>query len=249
MMAGDRLLVDLDSILDFRLSTMAILNDEYASTLIGNPKYIDRTRDDEFYLAGGISHTEYLMTYANRGIDFKHHVAKPTGIFMLLGKIISERLVRSEAPLSERKFYIEINVYPFRLSEEACRSIANAVAIYLDTQLYIETVSYSPTQLTPSLVRDTYSDVVLYDFNEWYVANHLTIPGIFMPEVRFHTPAIARGKRVSEMDQDILREVVDVTGSLNPFEVAMYELSDNLSLRYEDTRFFTIETASKPVGA
>lgn len=247
-MAGDRLLVDLDSILDFRLSTVAILNDAHASTLIGNPSYIDRTRDDEFYLGGGITHAEYLMTYKNRGVDFKHHLAKPTGIFMLLGKIISERLVRSESPLSERKYYIEVNIYPFKLSEDACRAITNAIAIYLDTYLYIETVSYSPAQLSPSFIRDTYSDVVMYDFNDWYTVNHLIVPGIFMPEIRFHTPAIARGKRVSDMDPDILREVVDVTGSLNPFEVAIYELSDNLSLRYEDTRFFTIETASKPVG-
>lgn len=238
---------DLDSMLDFRLATVSRLNDEFAATLLTSEAYIDRQRDDAFFQsAGGIDPDQYNAEYAKRNAEYLIG-AKPTAIFWLLGKIITEHMVSNDNPHGFREVELVINVWPFILSEEAVRILENAVSIYLDAKLHIRSIFEDPGNISPNEMKSRFTDVVMYDFNYWVQRHQHTITESYMHPTAIYTPSIKRGhveeqERMAELQNEF-------KNNTNPFEWTAQWLMDVVSLRYVDTRHFSVELFKYPVGA
>lgn len=237
--------VDLDSILDFRLATVSRLNDEFASTLL-TEAYIDRNRDDLFFKAhGDIDVATYNDAYRNRNAEYLIG-AKPTAIFWLLGKIISENMVANDTPNGYRHVELVINTWPFVLSEEAVNILENAVSIYLDGKFEIRSIHENPADISPADMKARFADVVMYDFSYWALAHHHTLTMTYMHPLAIYTPSIMRGH---EVERERMAELEnEFKNNTNPFEWTVQWLMDVVSLRYVDTRHFSIELLKYPVG-
>lgn len=236
--------VDLDSLLDFRYATLVTLNDEYASTLL-NDVFIDRDRDDEFFLPAGITAEQFKAAYAARDATYLPR-AKPTGIYWLLGKIISEHLLVQDVPRSELGLTLVINVWPFVLSDEARNVLENAVSIYLDAKIDITSINEDPANITPLMMKNRFRDVVMYDFNYWINAHVTVLTQTMMHPTSIYTPALRRGHQVERERYEELK--TEYQNNVNPFEWTTQWLMDNVILHYVDTRFFSIELFNFPVG-
>jgi hypothetical protein len=238
--------VDLDSLLDFRLATVSRLDDAFASTLL-TEAYIDRDRDDLFFQThGGIDPATFNEAYRQRNAEYLMG-AKPTGVYWLLGKIISEFMIAGDSPHAFREVELVINVWPFVLSDEAVYVLENAVSIYLDAKLHIRSINQNPVDISPNEMKVRYNAVVMYDFNYWSQAHHHSLTTTYMHPLAIYTPSLKRGhvleqERVAELQNEF-------KDNINPFEWTTQWLMDVVSLRYVDTRHFSVELFKFPVGA
>lgn len=239
------LYVDLDSLLDFRLATVSRLDDEFASTLL-TEVYIDRNRDDLFFKAhGNIDVGAYNDAYRNRNAEYLIG-AKPTAIYWLLGKLISENMVAGDTPQGFRQVELVINTWPFVLSDEATTVLENAVSIYLDGKFHIRSIHENPANISPAEMKARFVDVVMYDFSYWALAHQHTLTMTYMHPMAIYTPSIMRGH---EVERERMAELEsEFKNNTNPFEWTTQWLMDVVSLRYVDTRHFSIELRKYPVG-
>lgn len=248
-MRNNDILVDLDSLLDFRLAVMAKINDEYAASLLDDSHYIDRNRDDEFFLPSGCTVEEYNAAYDQRTTTYQQLTPFPTAVYWLLGKIISSKFFYSDRPVTHNRVTLVINDFPYSLSEKGKSALIAAVGIYLDTKIEIRVESYGINDLTPDFLKSRFKDVVIYDFDSWDRWHRKAYMENPMPTVAIHTPAIMRGTKLSEIDQGIKEEIGSgLNGMYNPFVATAFQLSDYLDLRFVDTRHFSVELKRFPVG-
>lgn len=236
--------VDMDSLLDFRFATLMMLSDEYASTIM-DERYIDRDRDDEFFLPAGITEAEFKAKYAARDASYLPR-AKPTGIYWLLGKLISEHLLNYDVPRSELGLTLVINCWPLVLSDEARNVLENAVSIYLDGKFDITSIYEDPCNITPLMMKNRFREVVMYDFNYWCSAHVESLTRIMMHPTCIYTPALRRGHQLEREKYEDLK--TEFNNNVNPFEWTSQWLMDNVVLHWVDTRFFSIELLKFPVG-
>lgn len=241
------ILVDVDSLLDFRLSALSRLNDAFTAELLREPTpYLDRNRDDEWFLPGGVTPKQFREVYDNRDATYLKGALR-TGVYWLLGKIISERLVMRDVPLGEKAVELVINTYPFYFSDEGLRVLVAAVGITLDVKIPITTIYKETAMMTPQYLKSQFSDIVMYDFDAWHQLHAASLDKIYMPEVVVYTPAIMRH---TKLDPEKLKELSrELNGAVNPFEWTMMGAAPRIDLRYVDTRFFSIELKSHPVTA
>lgn len=236
--------IDLDSILDFRLATVSRLDDDLAASLM-TEAYLDRHRDAEFFAQHGLNAEQYIAEYRKRDASYLIG-AKPTAIFWLLGKIISENMITTPGPKGFRQVELVINTFPFVLSPDATAVLENAVSIYLDGKFHIRSINEDPAQLYPVEMKTRYTDIIMYDFNYWVMAHHGVITQSNMHPAVIYTPAIMRGYEPDrEKMADLESEFKD---NLNPFEWTSQWLMDVVSLRYVDARHFSVELFKHPVG-
>ena len=238
--------IDLDSLLDFRLSTVSRLNDEFASSLF-TEEYIDRQYDAAFFeKKGGIPEATFLAEYAKRDAEYLKG-AFPTAIYWHLGRVMAEHMLYNDQPGGHRYVRVSINTWPFVLSDEATSVLENAVSIYLDAKAEIRTIHESPVSLNPASVRTRFTDFFIYDFNLWIQSHVDELVSTGMQPVQIWTPAISRGKPLTkEVMADLRNEFKD---NVNPFEWTRQWLMDAVQLNYMDTRHFSVELKQYPVGA
>ena len=120
------------------------------------------------------------------------------------------------------------------------------MSIYLDSKIDIRTINEPPSTLNPNSVRKRFTDMFIYDFNEW-LSSHIDemINSVMHPTVIW-TPAIKRGKDV-ETDEAAQSQST-MKHTTNPFEHTRAWLMDNVQLNYMDTRHFSVELKKHPVG-
>jgi len=243
---GTSLYIDLESILDFRLATLSLIDDEFAASLLTDSRYVDRNRDDLWFAAQGKFDVRvYSDLYRARDATYLQH-AKPTAIFWLLGKIISEHMVSTAQPHGFKDIEVVINAYPFVLSEDATSVMENAVSIYLDAKVAIRSIYEDPATISPYAMKSRFTDVIMYDFNYWVMAHQDVLAQAQMHPCVIYTPAIMRGP---EPDQEKMADIRnEFKDNVNPFEWTAQWLMDVVSLRYVDVRHFSIELFKFPVG-
>lgn len=237
--------IDLDSLLDFRLSTVAQIDDTLASKLL-TEEYLVRQHDDLFFEKTlGIPSTLYAEKYAARNVEYLKG-AFPTAIYWQLGRIVAEHMLYNDTPGGHRTVVLTINVWPFVLSADAINVLENAVSIYLDSKMAIRTINEPPVSLNPASVKQRFSDFIIYDFNRWIQSHVDELTSTGMHPVRIWTPAIMRGKPLTqEQVADLKNEFRD---NVNPYEWTRQWLMDSVQLNYLDVNHFSVELKQFPVG-
>lgn len=238
--------IDLDSLLDFRLSTVSRINDEFASTLL-TEEYIDRQYDAAYFeKKGGIPEAVFNEAYQKRDAEYLKG-AFPTAIYWHLGRVMAEHMLYNDQPGGHKYVRVSINTWPFALSTEATEVLENAVSIYLDSKAEIRTIHEPPLALSPASVKSRFTDMFIYDFNLWIQSHVDELVSTGMHPVKIWTPAISRGKPITrETMADLRNEFKD---NVNPFEWTRQWLLDAVQLNYLDTRHFSVELKQYPVGA
>lgn len=166
-----RILVELDALLDTRIATIARLDPGIAADIVG-PRYFNRPTDQFHLLDNRIDDVAYQMAYASRDLDTMA-IARPTAALDWLGKMVRdlEKQFEEGAP-TVTSLAVDVNVYPYRLSDEEAAQVGMSIAYYIGKFTSVNVINVPLAELSFAYIRaHRYTAVILYNFKEWIEAS------------------------------------------------------------------------------
>lgn len=234
-----KILIELDALLDTRIATVSRLNPEAALELLSS-EYRERPCDDLGRLTKLITTEQYEEAYRKRDRETLIH-ARPTLMPFVLNEIVS-RLEQDMFTTGARaeSTEIEVNIYPYELNEQEREAIATAVMARAGLVTPVRTVSYPPFHLSPRTINtDEYSALIIYNLQEW-VDGALRVALDFRdccPTVTLMAPALLN--RLAEKLEPA--DLVDKDGQLiDPFRLHSQLLAPIIGLDFMPVEFFSL---------
>ena len=209
-----RLLVDIDALFDTRMGTLSLMDPELIKTAVVNG-YEKRPSDEMGKLLGDDSLTEvFKERYKNRDINtLKASVC--SNIIFTIRELTGywDRLL-NETTMVE-SITVEINTYPYDMSQSDKESLEAAVLYYASAYSNIKAVNIPTEKITVSLLKERYSGMIVYDIDNWLQYHLDEFKTIKMPDVSIITPALYHNKvpTEAELAQNEIKEL-DAFGAL-----------------------------------
>lgn len=169
-----RILVSLDALLDTRMGALKQVAPGYADALWRDERYWERLVDDFDPLCGQGATLLFKDRYARRDLEtlklsrLTHAVAELRRLCMEV-----EYVVLNDPDLTGAELHI--NLDPYQLSEEDAEDIRRMIAIDTMATIPVFTAQVPLKDLTIAQIREHWSTVILYDFQEWL---ELQTPGL-----------------------------------------------------------------------
>lgn len=228
-----RLLVELDALLDTRLATIAQIAPALA-VKAAESGYTERLNNDWDSLLDCSINDEFKRRYAQRDVETLK-VSRCTASVLVVNEITQawEDLAQN-SPLVE-SYAVDINVYPYRLSEAELDAIVSAVLSYVSLDCQVEIVSYPPEALTPELIDKHWSILLLYDLDGWLNAQVERLKEKKIPAVTIVAPALYHDRIPGE--EDLPKETL---GNISPFAALELALVEYVSINLIDAKYFSI---------
>lgn len=209
-----RMLVDLDTIFDTRMATLAIMGQEHLkSALSGN--YHDRTSDN----FKGVDYDTFKEFYAKRDKSYlKYAVMTP------VVKLAHDFAMTTMDNVNNSPFHykpvIMLNVYPYVLSEQEIGVLTKAMAAATKGIADIEIVNMTYQELTPLYLKLNLSIMTVYEYDKWFEVHSVSDAWMkyTAPDVTVLAPRISMVKEQKspelmeeafETFQDVARPFVD----------------------------------------
>lgn len=153
--------VDMDSLFDTRIATLQKFGIDVVAKNLSSG-YYGRV-SDEFE---GIDQAQYLEAYNNRDKRTLFE-AMVTPVSEILKNFAKRTLVALVASPYRRQPKVVVNLYPYRLTESEIKNLIAALAVVTDSLLDIEVTYKSMDELTPSYMKSTFVQVVMYHYKDW----------------------------------------------------------------------------------
>jgi hypothetical protein len=193
--------VDLDSLMDTRLSTLSSIDKQLAYELLSNGSYIDRLYDEFGY----INHHLFKEFYDRRN-KITLLRSFPTKIVELIATELilmeSKQIEANEIPL----LTLTVNTYPYTLTDKEMKSFTHALKLHtLNKKLQVAYINIPPTSLTLDFISIHFSVVIMYDYSRW-IDYHLSIKSgnavdtiLYVPGVLGNAVKIKKIKDIEDM--------------------------------------------------
>lgn len=188
MSENTKCLVQLDALMDTRLGTLKRINPDSAE-LIRTSWYHKRTSDQFDRNGSKINQAAYTALYSARDEETLK-LSMMTQLPKYLMTLIARLTTTQGMPLLSQQFKVDINYYPYDLSEQVLAAIQVAMETYTNGAAEINMVFYAPEDLSVTMVKSCYDIVFLYDFNEWLMQHTAEFEKAQIPEVRFVAPKL-----------------------------------------------------------
>lgn len=194
-MEQQRILVELDCLIDTRIGTLSMLNEAAAAKLFG-PKYWGRLDDDFEYLTeGAVTNEAYRKAYNERGLESLMR-GTLTGMTLLLNGMVSNlESLRINTPFVDA-VVVEVNIYPYLLTEEQCELYVTAILAYTGMETPVRIVRYAPQELSPSIIKARWEAVIMYDFDAWITLHWSSLLTYRIPKHSLITAARSANQRI-----------------------------------------------------
>lgn len=227
MIFTSRFLVNIDTLFDLRLSTLA-LHDKQAFEKLDLRVYRNRISD---VWAKTIGVDNWGEVYKKRTFD-SLILSRPTAFLRVLAGRL--RLLRLERLMSSPKDApkLHINMYPYELNNDEANDFLQMFRQVFETN-DVDLVYYSPAELEPKLIRNMWDQIYMYDWYEWVELNGKKMNNS-MVYVTITRPAILWG----DVTPEILKKIQ--TEEKNPFEVATKELREIVTVENVDAALFSL---------
>lgn len=213
--------VELDALLDTRLATVAKIDSDAAVTLVTGEEYFERQIDD-FEALTGIDVQTFREAYKARDI-VTLQASRRTQAPQLLHELITKlEMAESTTPYVEG-LEVEVNVWPYELDNDEVDVLISAVMAFSGVETLVRAVRIQPADLTPKLIKDYYSGMIMYNFREWFELQLRNFNAVKIPDLPILAPAIWYEK--IPVPDDYLSE--GVKPNINPFrlcEVGLYDV-------------------------
>lgn len=184
------ILVDLDSILDTRLSILTNLNPDLAATMVNDMSYQSRVMDD----FKEIPYTMFRAFYMNRDKRVLKD-STPTHIIELIQDYVNEAIVSSKKRNSFDGITVYVNCYPYNLTSVEIDNLSKALE-YMIPNAAIKLISLTKDELTPKWVDENIAMLILYNGLSW-LEHHNSLGNIVkhpLVEVALLTPPLVTNK-------------------------------------------------------
>lgn len=226
-----KIYVELDALLDTRIAVVDELSPEAAVKMLSRD-YWDRQVDD--FSAFGVDQTAYLERYRTRDGQILQR-SRLTAI----GPVINEIVMQLEretvhGPIAG-DVEVHVNTHPFNLLEEERKAIQIAVSAHVGVNARVKVVHIATEHLTPSEIKQEYSAVFMYNFEDWLTTHGELIFQSRMPTVIFVVPALYR-ERVPDQDEVHIDDAAEVS----PFATLEHFMIETISLHMVNPQYFSI---------
>jgi hypothetical protein len=166
---GDNIYLDLDTILDTRMGTLAKLGNEYAVRTLNSGKYHKRMVD-EFE---GVSREAFKEAYAKRDLDTLK-LSVLTNVVFFLRRLIKDSLISSVIHQRVEKLSFTVNVYPYNFEDEGLvEMLLGCIRFHTYSTSSVRIVSIPDEDLTPEFCSTNFQIMLRYDWVNW-AAKHKT---------------------------------------------------------------------------
>lgn len=161
------ILIDLDSLLDTRLGVLESIDPALTRQVIQSNTYWDREHTDWSVLTQGkLSNEDFLACWRDRD-NRVLQASMMTAMIPVLGKILADYHRNMKDGVVEVDVGVEVNIWPYGLEYDDLEVIREALHQYLYDDLEVTFCSRPLTELTPQVMHEHYSAVVLFDFQPW----------------------------------------------------------------------------------
>ncbi len=223
-----KILIELDCLLDTRIGTIAMMGDELATQVLNNGYH---TREEDWF--EGIDNDKFKELYARRDIETLKYSTITTFLPLLkhLCNLIYEEAI-SRPYHSGPEVYV--NIYPYYMTGDTANYISSAIKHWVGSTADIHIVRTEPKDMVPRFCKE-YALIVMYNPTEWF---NLHVPEMIrnhLRDITLYIPQIYQNKKPSEQE---LSKIENET--INPFialEIIMKTLIDVTLL---DVSFFSI---------
>ena len=231
------ILIDIDAMLDMRISAMAANKRPVDSELLEDhelyEKYITRQSDSQIPELFGVRPGKYKKWLTKLTPE---HVTKATRTCfnMLIAVIISE-VIRSEenSPVITNEFTLTVNTYPFRPTGTTLETLSNAILELCKGITDVKFVCLSPDDLDYKYIVNNYSTYIIYKLHDWFKAQKESIEGNPEPAMNIIAP------RLYENQVPTIEDLSTDTTDKSPFEVLEYLTHTVMNLQFMEPRFFS----------
>ncbi len=179
-------LIELDCLLDTRLSTIDLIDSTKTKDVI-KQGYTRRDRD----IFEGIDKDVFDTKYNNRNLVTLHNsIATP--MVKILNEFASKTLkIMMTSPFQYHPKII-LNTYPYILDDSANNTFKDMLRFITDDLADIEIAHYSYEDITPKFMKDNVSIAAMYHYYKWLEvhSNNDNFKKVTCPEVSILTPML-----------------------------------------------------------
>lgn len=190
--AGDKdgdtenIYLDLDTILDTRLGTIAKINPELAVRVLNSKKYHTRIID-EF---DGVNTEEFKREYAKRDLDTLR-MSVLTNVVYFLRRLIKDSLISSVISHKVEKLCFTVNVYPYDFNDPGLTEmLINCIRFHTYSTSSVTIVSIPDEELTPEFCKDNFQIMIRYGWVHWVAMYKSYFEKNGCPEMAYITPEL-----------------------------------------------------------
>jgi hypothetical protein len=230
---ADNIYLDLDTILDTRMGTLAGMSDDLAVQALQSGRYHKRMVD-EF---DGVNKDVFKAAYEQRNLDtLKRSVL--TNMVFFMRRLIKDSLMEAVIQQKVEKMCFTINVWPYDFSDDGLVDMLIAcIRFHTYSTSSVQIVSIPPEELTPEYCVKNYQIMIRYNWIEWVDAHKAFFEQRGIPTVAVVVPEIF--VKVPTQDE------IDQLGLLkqSPFKMTEQACASLFRLKHMPISLFSIHEA------
>jgi len=179
------MLVELDCLLDTRLSLLSELEDDKLRKVL--EMYHKRDIDQFPYY----SFNRFKENYDKRNKTILNNALITPVMFLIIEFVKKTLLQIVNSPFHFRPKII-INIHPYDLTEEEINDIIKLIVIKTDKECDVEVINKSIDRITIGYVKENISIMVMYRYYEWleYHSKNKAFEKLTCPDINLFGPAI-----------------------------------------------------------
>lgn len=233
----EKVLIDIDALLDTRLATLAKMNEDVAVQILDNG-YRSRTIDS----FPGISAEDFKKEYAKRDTDTLA-MSVATNAFVLLQSCIKGSIENIIVGGPGQPITFEVNYNPYDLTSEEVELIKQAIEARTMDVVDVTMVKIDNMFLTPAYCKENYALMIKYDYVDWIEMHQEELAKKPMPSVGLIAPALYHLKVPTDEEMDDFKR-----NSIEPFQATEIALAPAIGLRLVKADIFSLDSDIKPRG-
>lgn len=217
-------LIDIDSIFDTRLGVLSLLGEDAVNSLTHDNYAM---REDESFLH---SIPGFKERWDSRDVEVLQN-SQVSKFFATSMQLILDDVHDTNVALPNRKFFLYINTYPYKLSDDEKEDLILMVSFHLHGRVKVTTRSYSPGALSPRTVAaNCYGMIAMYDFEKWIKLHIEELYKLSLREVVVVAPALKEiDARTIDTPNETILQLLERYTKWECLELALMEV---VALKY-----------------
>ncbi len=193
-----KIYLELDALLDTRLAVLHGIDPDAAVKVVQDDRYYHRLSNN--FSWAGVSKETFDIAWDARTADCLPDATITQIPFMLADLVQRLELAHMDSPTA-RKPLVEVNVWPYQLTENERVGVVNAVMRRAGLDTVVRAVSFDPTvELTMQRLRKEYASLFMYNFTEWVNAHQQEMQRVIAPRTTVFAPTLFELREPTEED-------------------------------------------------
>lgn len=163
-----RVYLDLDTLFDTRLGTLATISQDAATHVMQSNLYWDRDHTNWGVLTQGLVDDATFVQRWEQRDQAVLRASIVSGIIPVLINLVTDYLRARQEGQVDYELVLEINLYPYTLELEEMDELSSILRHeLLNDNLGIQFISQSLAEMTPEYIHERYAALTFYEFHQW----------------------------------------------------------------------------------